>query len=36
VPGAPELIEKDFSGRGYFKGVVSTGGTYVSDAFVSA
>ena len=36
VPSAPELIGKDFSGRGYFKGAVSTGGTYVSEAFVSA
>jgi hypothetical protein len=36
IPGAPELLGKDFSGRGYFKGVVSTGKTYVSEAFVSA
>jgi signal transduction histidine kinase/CheY-like chemotaxis protein len=36
IPGAPELIGQDFSNRGYFKGVVATGGTYVSEAFVSA
>lgn len=36
IPGAPELRGQDFSGRGYFKGVVATGGTYVSEAFVSA
>ena len=36
IPGAPELRGKDFSSRGYFKGVVATGGTYVSEAFVSA
>ena len=36
IPGAPELLGRDFSNRGYFKGVVATGGTYVSEAFVSA
>ncbi|GAA0954434.1 response regulator [Virgisporangium aurantiacum] len=36
IPGAPELRGKDFSSRDYFKGVVATGGTYVSEAFVSA
>jgi len=36
APGAPELRGQDFSDRGYFKGVVATGGTYVSEAFVSA
>jgi two-component system sensor histidine kinase/response regulator len=36
IPGAPELRGQDFSGRAYFKGVVATGGTYVSEAFVSA
>jgi len=36
IPGAPRLIGTDFSGRGYFKGLVSTGNTYVSEAFVSA
>jgi signal transduction histidine kinase/CheY-like chemotaxis protein len=33
---APELVGRDFSGRGYFKGVVSTQSTYISEAFVSA
>ena len=36
IPGAPHLIGQDFSSRGYFKGVVATGDTYVSEAFVSA
>jgi len=36
VPSSPELVGRDFSSRGYFKGVVATHGTYVSEAFVSA
>ena len=35
-PVAPELVGEDFSGRDYYKGLVATGDTYVSEAFVSA
>jgi signal transduction histidine kinase len=35
-PVAPELVGDDFSGRDYYKGLVAKGGTYVSEAFVSA
>jgi signal transduction histidine kinase len=35
-PVAPELVGKDFSGRDYYKGLVASGDTYVSEAFVSA
>jgi hypothetical protein len=35
-PVAPELVGKDFSGRDYYKGLVATGDTHVSEAFESA
>jgi signal transduction histidine kinase/CheY-like chemotaxis protein/HPt (histidine-containing phosphotransfer) domain-containing protein len=36
APVAPELVGQDFSTRDYYRGLVSSGDTYVSEAFESA